>query len=153
MDKPVKGKRVKGLVSTIIDEEDTGTSTAQLAATVAGLISSMSKKVNVDKVPDKDKKGRRVRPMHPCLADGCNEETSFPLCPLHYHPLLSGKSTSVKLKHGYGDATYDSSSQMVVYPGKVPENRLSKKQIAARSGTTVSAKMASTIPKVVGSKE
>ncbi len=108
----MKGKRVKGLVSTTVDEEDTATSTAQLAASVAGLISSMSKKVNVDKVPEK--KGRRVRPMHPCLADGCNEETSFPLCPLHYHPLLSGKSTSVKLKHGYGDATYDSSSQVVV---------------------------------------
>ena len=146
MDKPVKGKRVKGLVSTTVDEGDTATSNAQLAASVAGLISSMSKKVNVDKVPEK--KGRRVRPMHPCLADGCNEETSFPLCPLHYHPLLSGKSTSVKLKHGYGDATYDSSSQVVVYPTKVPENRLSKKQIAGRSGTTVSAKVASTAPKV-----
>ncbi len=113
---------------------------------MAGLISSMSKKVNVDKVPKK--KGRRVRPMHPCLADGCNEETSFPLCPLHYHPLLSGKSTSVKLKHGYGDATYDSSSQVVVHPAKVPEQRLSKKQIAGRSGTTVSAKVASTASKM-----
>ncbi len=114
----MKGKRVKGLVATIPDEDNAETSSAQLAASMAGLISSMSKKVNADKVPDK--KGRRVRPMLPCLADGCNEQTSFPLCPLHYHPLLSGKSTSVKLKHDYGDATYDSSSQIVVYPGKVP---------------------------------
>jgi hypothetical protein len=141
MDKPVKGKRVKGLVSTIPDEDDAETPSAQLIATVTGLISSMSKKVNADKVPDK--KGRRVRPMHPCLAEGCNEQTSFPLCPLHYHPLLSGKTTSVKLKNGYGDATYDSSSQLVVYPGKVPENRLSTKQIAARStAPKVAAKIA-----------
>jgi hypothetical protein len=104
----------------------------------------MSKKANADKVPEK--KGRRVRPMHPCLAEGCNEQTSFPLCPLHYHPLLSGKATSVKLMNGYGDATYDSSSNLVVYPNKVPENRLSTKQVAARSTTPkVAAKVAAKV--------
>jgi hypothetical protein len=143
MDKPVKGRRVKGYVSKPLGEGDAEPETMQIAESVLGLISSMSKKLNVDALPGKDKKGRPPRPMHPCLAEGCNEQTSFPLCPLHYHPMLSGKVTSVKLKNGYGDATYDGSSQIVIYPGKVPENRLSKKQIAARSTTTVvSAKVA-----------
>lgn len=144
MDKPVKGKRVKGYVSKPLGDGDAEPETMQIAESVLGLISSMSKKLNVDApLSGRDKKVRPPRPMHPCLAEGCNEQTSFPLCPLHYHPMLSGKTTSVKLKNGYGDATYDGSSQTVIYPGKVPENRLSKKQIAARSTTPViSAKVA-----------
>jgi hypothetical protein len=131
MDKPVKGKRVKGYVSKPEDEVDVDVKDDQISAVVRGLISSMSKKLNVD--ADPGKKGRRKqRPNFPCLAAGCEEQTSFPLCPLHYHPLLSGKSQAVKLKSGYGEATYDSSSQSVVYPPKVPENRLSTKQIEAR---------------------
>jgi hypothetical protein len=143
MDKPVKGRRVKGYVSKPLGEGDAESETMQVAESVLGLISSMTKKLNVDALPGRDKKVRPPRPMHPCLAEGCSEQTSFPLCPLHYHPMLSGKVTSVKLKNGYGDATYDGSSQIVIYPGKVPENRLSKKQIAARSTTpVVSAKVA-----------
>ena len=121
MDKPVKGQKVKEMVSQSKEDSVLDTDQAQMAETVMGLISSMSKRLNVDKSPDK--KGRRTRPMNTCLAFGCEEQTSFPLCPLHYHPLLSGKSGSVKLKNGYGDATYDSSSQTVTYPTKVPENR------------------------------
>ena len=75
--------------------------------------------------------------IHAWLLIDCEEQTTFPLCPLHYHPLLSGKSQQVKLKSGYGDATYDSASQSVVYPSKVPENRLSKKQIDARKSVKV----------------
>ena len=137
MDKPVKGRKVKGMVSQSKEGSVLDTDQAQMAETVMGLISSMSKMLNVDKSPDK--KGRRTRPMNPCLALGCEEQTSFPLCPLHYHPLLSGKLGSVKLKNGYGDATYDSSSQTVTYPTKVPEDCLSAKQIATRK--TVAAKV------------
>jgi hypothetical protein len=92
----------------------------------------MTKKLNVDKASDK--KVRRKRPTHPCLAHECEEQTTFPICPLHYHSLLSGKATSVKLKNGYGDVTYNSTSQTVIYPPKVPENRLSAKQLEARVG-------------------
>ncbi len=91
--------------------------------------------------------------MNPCLALGCEEQTSFPLCPLHYHLLISGKSGSVKLKNGCGDATYDSSSQTVTYPAKVPENRLFVRQIAARKtvpGVLVSAKV---VTMAVGAKQ
>jgi hypothetical protein len=113
----------------------------QISATVRGLISSMSHKINADKETEKKGQGRRKqRPSYPCLAVDCEEQTTFPLCPLHYHPLLSGKSTTVKLKSGYGEATYDNSTQSVVYPAKVPENRLSTKQIEARK--SVPAKVA-----------
>ena len=159
LDKPVKGKRVKGLLSQSTVGGDQDNEAEQLAASVMGLISSMSKKLNVEN--RNDKKGRRARPVHPCLAAGCEEQTSFPLCPLHYHPLLSGKSTTVKLKNNYGDATYDSSSQSVRYPSKVPDSRLSAKQIADRkSGNQTPAKVvtietpsSSVSAKIAGSKQ
>jgi hypothetical protein len=146
MDKPVKGRKVKGMISQVLDTDQ-----EQVTETVMGLISSISKKLNDDK--NTDKKGRRPRPVNPCLALGCEEQTSFPLCPLHYHPLISGKSGSVKLKNGYGDAIYDSSSQTVTYPAKVPENRLSVRQIAARKtvpGVSVPAKV---VTMAVGAKQ
>ena len=122
-------------------------------------ISRYLKKLNVEN--RNDKKGRHARPVHPCLAAGCEEQTSFPLCPLHYHPLLSGKSTTVKLRNNYGDATYDSSSQSVRYPSKVPDSRLSAKQIADRKpGNQTSAKVVtietpstSVSAKIAGSKQ
>jgi hypothetical protein len=140
MDKPVKGKRVKGFVSKTKDADATSDmSEDQIQATVRGLISSMSQRLNAEK--DTDKRGRRKpRLSYPCLAVECEEQTTFPLCPLHYHPLLSGKTTSVKLKSGYGEATYDNSTQTVVYPAKVPDNRLSTRQIEARK--SVPAKVA-----------
>ena len=159
LDKPVKGKRVKGLLSQSTVGGDQDNEAEQLAASVMGLISSMSKKLNVEN--GNDKKGRRARPVHPCLAAGCEEQTYFPLCPLHYHPLLSGKSTTVKLRNNYGDATYDSSSQSVRYPSKVPDSRLSAKQIADRKpGNQTSAKVVtietpstSVSAKIAGSKQ
>jgi hypothetical protein len=132
MDKPVKGKKVKGFVSkTKDDDSDTTLGDEKSSESVMSLISSMSKKLNTE-IDAARKARRKQRPTHPCLAVDCEEQTTFPLCPLHYHPLLSGKSQQVKLKSGYGDATYDSASQLVIYPSKVPENRLSTKQIDAR---------------------
>jgi hypothetical protein len=69
--------------------------------------------------------------------------------------------TSVKLKNNYGDATYDSSSQSVKYPSKVPENRLSTKQITDRkSGSqtpvkvvTIETPSSSVSAKVAGTKQ
>ena len=147
------------MVSKSTNGGDQDTDVEELATSVMGLISTMSKKLNGDKGTDKN--GRRPRPVHPCLAAGCEEQTPFPLCPLHYHPLISGKSTSVKLKNNYGDATFDSSSQFVKYPSKVPENRLTTKQIADRkSGNQTSAKVVtietpstSVSAKVAGTKQ
>jgi hypothetical protein len=137
MDKPIKGRKVKGLLTkTKDDDNEVPLSDEKSSESVMSLISSMSKKLNTE-IDAARKDRRKQRPTHPCLAVDCEEQTTFPLCPLHYHPLLSGKSQQVKLKSGYGDATYDSASQSVVYPSKVPENRLSKKQIDARKSVKV----------------
>ena len=139
LDRPVKGKRVKGFVSQGTNEAEVlgDPVESDLSAQVRNLISTFSKKHHSgnSKEPTDSasaKKTRRKRTTLPCLAAECEEQTSFPLCPLHYHSLLSGKTASLKLHSGYGDATYDSTSQMVIYPAKVPDNRLSAKQIAAR---------------------
>lgn len=148
LDKPVKGKRVKGLVTKNTSVDSVDEVDSSLSAQVLSLISTYSKKHNSDKDKESkdstsDKKNRRKRTTLPCLAKGCDEQTSFPLCPLHFHSLLSGKTESVELSHNYGHATYDSSSQFVVYPAKVPDTRLSSKQIAARnSSQKVVAKLA-----------
>jgi hypothetical protein len=149
LDKPVKGKRVKGFVSQSTTAAAVDTVESDLSAQVLSLISSFSQKHNLGKGKepkdgDSDKKTRRKRTTLPCLAAGCEEQTSFPLCPLHHHSLISGKTASVKLHSGYGEATYDTTSQFVIYPAKVPDNRLSAKQIAARKPSQqVVAKLAS----------
>ena len=143
LDKPIKGRRVKGLAS---QPKPSDAVDSDLSAQVLSLISSFAKKLNPDSTPDGekdgDKKNRRKRPTLPCLAVGCKEQTAFPLCPLHYHSLLSGKTASVQLQNGYGNATYDTASQFVLYPAKVPDDRLSAKQIAARKPQQVAAHVA-----------
>ena len=145
LDKPVKGRRVKGLVSQTKTSDAVDPVDSELSAQVLSLISSYSKKLNIDQPADNEKKIRRKRPLVPCLAAGCKEQTAFPLCPLHYHSLLSGKTASVPLQHGYGSATYDTNSQFVVYPAKVPDDRLSAKQIAARKPQQVVANVATKV--------
>jgi hypothetical protein len=145
LDKPVKGRRVKGLVTQPKASDAGDSMDPELSAQVLSLISSYSKKLNIDQPADNEKKNRRKRPLVPCLAVGCKEQTAFPLCPLHYHSLLSGKTASVPLQHGYGNATYDTTSQFVVYPAKVPDDRLSAKQIAARKPQQVAANVATKV--------
>jgi hypothetical protein len=148
LDKPVKGKRVKGLVTQNANVDAVDEVDSSLSAQVLSLISTFSKKHNSEKGKESkdnisDKKNRRKRTTLPCLAKGCGEQTSFPLCPLHYHSLLSGKTELVELHSNYGNATYDSSSQFVIYPAKVPDNRLTSKQIAdCSSSQKVVAKLA-----------
>ena len=150
LDRPVKGKRVKGLVSKGAAGATEDSVDSDLSTQVRNLISTFSKKHNSKSEKEStdtasDKKTRRKRTTFPCLAAGCEEHTSFPMCPLHYHSLLSGKSASVKLHSGYGDATYDAESQLVIYPAKVPDNRLTAKQIAARTPSQrVAAKLSKT---------
>jgi hypothetical protein len=48
----------------------------------------------------------------------------LPLCPLHYHQGVSGKTPSIQLKGGLGSATYDAASHVMVYPPSVPKERL-----------------------------
>jgi hypothetical protein len=57
-----------------------------------------------------------------CLADGCKTEsnTRLPFCKLHYSEMVCGRVTKMKLRDGYGHATYDKKSNRAVLPSTVP---------------------------------
>ncbi len=43
---------------------------------------------------------------------------------VHYHLLVSAKIPSLKLRNGYGNATYNESTKFIDYPVKTPVDRL-----------------------------
>jgi hypothetical protein len=140
LDKPVKGKRVKGLGAKATEQDEQGTVSDQVTAQVNGLISTMTKRLNVtdDVSPGGDKKGGKKKyTKKECLAAECDQITTFSLCGLHYHSLISGKTPTLKLRNGYGDATYDGTTSLIVYPARTPTDRLppSKKVKAALADT------------------
>ncbi len=94
----VKGKKVKGLVSQVTDE--VATMAEQVSDKIFSLISSMSKRQNVDtsEPPVAVKKEKKKFEKFECLAADCTDMTSYSLCPLHYHSLISAKISSLKLR-------------------------------------------------------
>jgi hypothetical protein len=124
LDRPIKGKKVQGLVSLPTVKDD-GTSFSE--QTIQALISTVSKRLNLDgggsTEPDAEKtKKKFVRKE--CLAADCDEQSTFPLCGLHYHSLVSAKISSLKLRNGYGDAVYNSTTNLIEYPSRTPKDRL-----------------------------
>ncbi len=81
------------------------------------LVSTKGKRLN-QPTPEVDKKL--------CLELNCTEmiKSYLPLCPLHYHQGVSGKTPSIQLKDGLGSATYDATAHAMVYPASVPKERL-----------------------------
>jgi hypothetical protein len=63
--------------------------------------------------------------MAPCLQKECTDlvKIYLPLCSLHYHQCVSGKSSTVELKDGLGTAIFNASTQLIDYPAAVPKNR------------------------------
>jgi len=133
MDKPVRGKKVKGLAGKLQTSDESET-IEELSDKMHTLLSTMSKRHNVstDKTaPAGDgsatpgaKSAKRKFMKQQCLADNCTEETGFSLCGLHYHSLISAKIPTLKLRNGYGDATYDATTNLIVYPPRTPTDRL-----------------------------
>ncbi len=115
LDRPVTSTKVRGYAAQIADPKPTPSpdalSVEDYATKMFALVSAMAMKHNNgnpgDNIPSPGKKKpKKPRPSYPCLAQGCTETTSFPLCGTHYHALIS----------------YDSTTQLVIYPPKVPEN-------------------------------
>jgi len=138
LDKPVKGKKVKGFVAQTSGEESV---VEQTSEKIFSLISTMAKRHNAGETSpaaegtaspgdtpgtSRRKRGGKKFPLHECLAAGCAEETTYPLCPLHYHSLVSAKTQSLPLRNNYGNATFDTKSSLIVYPPKTPTDRLPK---------------------------
>jgi hypothetical protein len=123
-DKSVKGKRVKGMLTKAKDESDTVAE--QVSEKILRLISTMSKRQNTggENVPHKDTKGKKQHIKQECLAANCSEMTTFPLCSLHYHSLVSAKCPSLKLRTDFGEATFNPATSLIVYPPKTPAARL-----------------------------
>ena len=69
-------------------------------------------------------KPKKVYEKRECLAKDCNAQSTFPLCGIHYHSLVSGKSSVVELKNDWGDATFNGETNTLVYPSKVPASLL-----------------------------
>jgi hypothetical protein len=123
MDRPMGTKAVKIGMAQIQDDS------SDLAEQIHALISSVHKKHHENDIPgDEEKKIRKPRnrnkPDLPCLALGCDEVSVFPLCGSHYHSLVAGKLPSITLRDQYGNATFDAATKMVIYPSKVPAERL-----------------------------
>jgi hypothetical protein len=130
MDRTVTGrKKIRGLAGKTQVTDETESDTIEKMYT---LLSTMSKRQNGDKTTPAgdekatpgDKGGRRQWVSQPCLAENCTEETRFSLCGVHYHSLISAKITTLKLRNGYGDATYDVTTNLIVYPPRTPTDRL-----------------------------
>jgi hypothetical protein len=132
MDHPVKGgKKVKGLGGKVKDgssgKDDLEEMTEQLSEKVLGMISSMVKRQNAaadDGPPGGTTPKKKKHVKQECLAAGCDEQTTFSLCGLHYHSMISGKTPTLTLRNGYGEATYDTSTSLIVYPPRTPVARL-----------------------------
>jgi hypothetical protein len=125
LDRPIKGRKVQGLVSqTATQDDDTSVSEKTLQA----FISTVSKRLNLDPGSTSDPSGDRTRKTKfvrkECLAADCEEQSTFPLCGLHYHSLVSAKISSLKLRNGYGDATYNGKTSFIEYPQRTPVDRL-----------------------------
>ncbi len=56
--------------------------------------------------------------------DGQGVFAALPLCPLHYHGCVSGKTPTVDLRDGLGCASYNERTKSVGYSASVPANRL-----------------------------
>ena len=107
-------------------------------------ISTMAMKHHQDTDPEvikTPKGGRKPKPLYSCLAKDCSEQTSFPLRGTHYHSLVAAKIASIDLKQNYGTATYNLDTKLVVYPDKVPSDRMPSnvKRVKVAAATVVKA--------------
>jgi len=129
MDKPVKGKKMRGLAAKAQSTDASEPEIDAVSEQLYTLLSTISKRHNasstvpVEASSDKKKTKKKYIKME-CLVADCAEETTFPLCGLHYHSLVSGKTPTLKLRNGYGDATYDATTSLIVYPPRTPTDRL-----------------------------
>ncbi len=112
MDKEVKTKRKVPIMGAKVEEKKDATS----VETSKALISSEAKRLNKDNAKEDKRKFK-------CLAKECSTKTAFPLCGLHYHSIVSGKSASLDLENNMGSATYNVTTKLIEYPATVPKER------------------------------
>jgi hypothetical protein len=125
-------RRKKAYKATVVVEGNGGSEAEVEPAAkedVQALVSSAAKRLN--KVDGSDpvktsaggrkKRGKKIYENKECIAKGCKTLSTFPLCGLHYHSLMSGKTPGVELDNNWGTATYNTGTDSIEYPEKVPE--------------------------------
>ena len=135
MDRAVGVKKVQTLVAQT-SSSSPGTS-IPTQDQIFAFISTMAMKHNPDTAVVADDKRTRKgkdRPLYPCLAKACSEQTPFPLCGTCYHSLIAAKVTALELKDNYGNATYNVGTKLVVYPDRVPSDRMPSNIKRVRGG-------------------
>ena len=125
LDRPVKGRKVQTHLAQPKDAESPVAE--EWTEQVKTFISTVSKRLNLtsgDADLSGSKRGRKRGVPKECLVDGCDEKSPFALCGVHYHSLVSAKIPSLKLRNGYGEATYNASTHFIDYPARTPTDRL-----------------------------
>jgi hypothetical protein len=113
MDKDVKSKRKVPIMGAKVEETNDTTS----VGTSKALVSSKAKRLNRDNAKEDKRKFK-------CLAKDCSTKTAFPLCGLHYHSIVSGKTADLELESNLGTAGYNVTTKLIEYPATVPKERL-----------------------------
>jgi hypothetical protein len=136
IDKEVKvRRRVQAYPAITVpnDTDEVPVSTPAFDEAVKALISSVEKRINKgdqsgsvkpEGGKKKGKGGKKEYEKRDCLAKGCTNLSTFPLCGLHYHSVVSGKIPALELRNEFGNAVYNAESKVVEYPAKVPANLL-----------------------------
>jgi hypothetical protein len=117
IDKDIKSKRKVPVMGAKIEE----VSDAVSDGTTKTLVSTVAKRINKDKGQQAAKEEKR---KYQCLAKDCSTKTAFPLCGLHYHSVVSGKTSSLELENNMGMAEYNMTTKLIEYPTTVPKDRL-----------------------------
>jgi hypothetical protein len=126
-------RKVQGHKASVVidDASDSCSEGAAVEDEVKAFISSMSKRLNrssekgVEKTP-KGKKVKKVYEQRECIAKGCKAQTTFPLCGLCFHSLVSGKTSTVELDNGWGNAVFSTTTNRVTHPPGVPSDIIPK---------------------------
>jgi hypothetical protein len=137
MDKQaINRRKVPGHVASVVPGDTTEKSNDGVAVEeeIKAFISSMSKRLNQSSDPQhpgnnqgrRKKKGKKTYELRECSAKDCKAQTTFPLCGLCFHSLVSGKTTSVELVNGWGKAEFSTETNRVVYPPGMPSDLIPK---------------------------
>jgi hypothetical protein len=139
MDKQaINRRKVPGHVASVVPGDATEKTNDVVAVEeeVKAFISSMSKRLNQGNAPEVEnpgnnpsrnkKKGKKIYELRECSAKDCKAQTTFPLCGLCFHSLVSGKTTSVELVNGWGKAEFSTATNRVVYPPGMPSDLIPK---------------------------
>jgi hypothetical protein len=116
IDKEIKSKRKVQVMGAKIEDANEAVS----VGTNKALVSTVAKRINKEKGQEAKEDKRKYQ----CLAKDYSTKTAFPLCGMHYHSVVSGKTPNLELDSNMGMAEYNMTTKFIEYPATVPKDRL-----------------------------